>query len=171
MLNTECICKNGFGWNLWLMFLITVGIDLLDPPFSLNLTNVLLIFKCYSAGTIWTSHINQYKLFVSFGHLVWFPPTKIPLNSSCFWFWGQFQFKIYILCNNKESLQQWRILRGIKADPPFPGFAADLFSLCNKFQYYNFIACVVIVSALLYNSYKWSNNHFVVIALAFIITQ
>ena len=36
----------------------------------------------------------------------------------------------------------------------------ELFSLCNKFEYYNFITCVVIVSPLLYNSYNWSNNHF-----------
>ena len=30
----------------------------------------------------------------------------------------------------------------------------ELYSLCNKFKYYNFIACVVIVSALLYNSHN-----------------
>ena len=49
-------------------------------------------------------------------------------------------------------------------------FLLELFSLCNKFEYYNFMACVVIVSALLYYSYKWSNNHFCSL-LAFIITQ
>ena len=48
---------------------------------------------------------------------------------------------------------QWRILRGGQADQPYPGkvnqkkfFRVVVFG--NKFEYYNFITCVVIVSAL-----------------------
>ena len=48
-------------------------------------------------------------------------------------------------------------------DPPFLGFEtqtifSELSFICNKFEYFNFIACVVIVSAI-----------FVVVALASIV--
>ena len=45
---------------------------------------------------------------------------------------------------------QWHILKGDQKDLPLPGFVAqnfilEMFSHCNKFEYYNFLACVVIV--------------------------
>ena len=35
-----------------------------------------------------------------------------------------------------------------------------LFPFWNEMEYYNFIACIVILSTLLYNSYNWINNYF-----------
>ena len=45
---------------------------------------------------------------------------------------------------------QWSTLRGGQAAPPSPKFATQNFS--NNFKCYNFIACVLIVLALFYNS-------------------
>ena len=48
---------------------------------------------------------------------------------------------------------QWHILKGDQEDLPLPGFVAQNFilempSYCNKFEYYNFIACAVIVLSI-----------------------
>ena len=78
-------------------------------------------------------------------------------------------------CHNstQHSLSPWTrdvyvsvaYFKGRLSGPAVPrfwnlNFFLELFFLCNKFEYYNFIACVVIVSALLNNNYNWSNNHF-----------